>query len=82
MQEEIGLHFTDIIYEDIGTLVPHKHGVSAFMHVYKFFYNNVPPYNKNDFVEYFWLTPSNLKKQIKNGDHAKSDLPLLLDFFF
>lgn len=82
MQEEIGLNLADIVYEDLGILVPHKHGISAFMHVYRFSYNNVPPYNKNDFVEYFWLTPSELKERIRNGDPAKSDLPLVLDFFF
>jgi isopentenyl-diphosphate delta-isomerase len=82
MQEEVGLDLDDLVYEDLGRLLPHTHGVSAFMHVYKFFYNDVPPYNKNDFMEYFWLAPNELKERIKNGDPSKSDLPLLLDFFF
>lgn len=83
MREEVGLDLDNLVYEDLGLLFPHTHGVSAFMHVYKFFYNNVPPYNKKDFVEYFWLTPSELKNLIKNGDdQAKGDLSLLLEFFF
>lgn len=82
MKEEIGLSLNDLEYEDLGLLVPHKHNVSAFMHVYKFFYNQVPPFNHNDFVEYYWLTPSELVKKMKNGDKAKGDIPLLLDFSF
>lgn len=82
MQEEIGLALKDLEYKDLGLLTPHQHGISAFMHVYTFNYNEVPPYNPSDFTEYFWLSPEELAYQIKNGQKAKGDLPLLLDFLF
>lgn len=82
MQEEIGLTIDQISYQDIGTLTPHQHNVSAFMHVYKVEYNQTPPFNPDDFVESFWLTPQQLLEKIKNGDKAKNDLPKLVMRFF
>ncbi|PKN03292.1 hypothetical protein CVU75_02960 [Candidatus Dependentiae bacterium HGW-Dependentiae-1] len=64
-------------------MTPHEHGVSAFMQVYQIFYQDVPPYNSNDFGEYFWFYPHELREKIVSGvDKAKSDLPLLLKYFF
>jgi isopentenyldiphosphate isomerase len=78
-QEEIGIDIRNFKYQDLGQFVPHKHGVSAFMHVYTFFYHKVHTFNEEDFVEYFWLTPAELKIRLQKGDHAKTDLPILLD---
>ena len=82
MQEEVGLALSEVIYEKLGALNPHQHGVSAFMHVYKFFFDHVPPYNQNDFTEYYWLYPHQLMERLKSVDKAKGDVPLLIEFFF
>lgn len=83
MLEEINLNLKDVRYENLGKLTPHENDVSAFMHVYKFFYNNVPQYNKNDFLEYYWFYPEELLKILdKKEDKAKGDVPLLIKYFF
>lgn len=81
MQEEVGLSLQKVVYEKLGALNPYQHGVSAFMYVYTFFFDQVPPYNENDFVEYFWLYPHELMEKLRI-DKAKGDVPLLIDFFF
>lgn len=83
MQEEIGIALSDVCYKDLGLLTPHQHGVSAFMHVYTFFYEQVPPYNTNDISEYYWFYPHELMKKITSAsDKAKGDIPFLLNYFF
>jgi isopentenyl-diphosphate delta-isomerase len=81
MQEEVGLILDTVPYKLLGKLVPHIHGISSFMHVYKFLYNEVPPYNSDDFVEYYWMRPEELLQQIKTGQKVKGDMPLLLEHF-
>ncbi|MDA2935926.1 hypothetical protein MYX06_01795 [Patescibacteria group bacterium AH-259-L05] len=66
----------------MGYLTPHKHGVSAYTKVYEIQIDRAPNYNKDDFVEYFWLTPKKLFQKIKSGDKARGDLPKLVKFFY
>ena len=61
---------------------PDHHGVSAFMKAYKIYMDHTPAYNRNDFVEYFWLAPQELLERIQNGDRAKDDLPRLIKMFY
>ena len=44
--------------------------------------DEAPDYNRDDFVEYFWLTPKAALERISSGDKAKSDLPKVLRIFF
>ncbi|MEK7623816.1 MAG: NUDIX hydrolase [Patescibacteria group bacterium] len=76
----INLDVTPALY--LGYLVPHRDQVGAFMKVYELSMDEVPNYNKNDFIEYFWLTPEELLERIKEGVSAKYDLPIVVKRFY
>jgi 8-oxo-dGTP pyrophosphatase MutT (NUDIX family) len=76
--EELRLNLADLDWSLLGHFTPHAHGVSAFMHVYRIQTDRAPDYNVNDFVEAYWLTPSDVLERIRQGDCAKDDLPRLI----
>ncbi|MDP3699055.1 MAG: NUDIX domain-containing protein [Nanoarchaeota archaeon] len=81
-KEETNLDLGVIPYRKLGHLTPHKDKVSAFMEVYEIKSDAVPNYNKDDFVESFWIRPKTLLKRILQGEKAKSDLPKLVKIFY
>ena len=82
LKEELNLEITQIKYSVLGHLTPHENNVSAFQVVYKIEADIAPDFNKDDFLEYFWLTPDELFKRIEDGDKAKDDLPKIVKLFF
>ncbi len=77
-QEELGLNVKTITYTPLARLTPREHNTSAFMWVYGIQSNMVPPYNTDDFIEYYWLSYEEFLTRLRNGDTAKSDLlPIL-----
>ncbi len=80
--EELNVDTETTTWKLLGHLTPHEHGVSAFMNVYEISLNADPRYNTRDFIEFFWLLPSELLEKIKGGDRAKGDLPKLISKFF
>jgi isopentenyl-diphosphate delta-isomerase len=52
------------------------------MQVYEIRLDTTPSYNKNDFVESYWLYPHEILERLKNGDKSKNDLPKLLEIFY
>ena len=81
-QEELNIDTDKAHVRLLGHLSPQEDGVSAYMNVYEIKMNEAPDYNKNDFVEYFWLTPKSLFERIANGDKTKGDLPKLVKIFY
>lgn len=77
-QEELRIDVSQIPYRIVGKLTPGEHKTSAFMIVYAFYQDEVPDYNQNDFTEYYWLSIPEFFSQLKAGDKAKSDLPIIL----
>lgn len=82
MREELNIDTDKVDYRDLGHLSPQKSGVSSYMKVYELAMNEVPKYNKDDFIEYFWLTPQAAIDRIVSGEKAKSDLPKLIKAFY
>lgn len=82
LNEELNIDANKIKYEMIKYLNPYEHSTSAFMNVYIIKTNDVPNYNKNDFIEYFWLTPDELLNKLQNGDNGKSDLSIIIKNIF
>ncbi len=82
LYEEAGLSIDTISYKELGSMTPHEHGVSAFTHIYLISSNEVPPFNRNDFSEYYWLYPHEVLERITTIDKAKGDLPLFIRHFF
>lgn len=81
-QEELNIDTDKIVVKLLGHLTPRKDNVSAFMSVYEIKLDEAPNYNKNDFIEYFWLTPKAFFERLVQGDKAKSDLPKLIELFY
>ncbi len=82
LQEELGIDATKISYEEIGYLIPHQHGVSAFMRVYLIKTDIDPEYNKADFVDFYWLSPQEILDRLAAGDSSKGDLPRIIRHLF
>ncbi len=81
LQEELNMELDDADWRLIGHLTPQQHGVSCFMHLYVIRTNQEPDYNRDDFVEYYWLYPSEVIDRLNNGDKSKDDLPKLIEFY-
>jgi len=82
LKEELNLELKDVNYQLMGYLTPYKHHVSAFMKVYEIPTDITPDYNRDDFIDSYWLKPQILFEQIQNGEPAKSDLPKLIYHFY
>ncbi|MDO8558014.1 MAG: NUDIX hydrolase [bacterium] len=82
LMEELNLDVKKIDFHELGKCTPQKHGVSAFMKVYEMKSNSTPDFNKDDFIEYFWLSPQELFQKLDGGDKSKNDLPKLVKIFY
>jgi len=82
LQEELNLVLDEVDWKNRGELTPHQHGTSAFMHVYEIRFNQVPDYNRDDFIEYYWLYPHEVIDRLYNGDKSKDDLPRLINLIY
>lgn len=80
--EELNIDAGRTPYRVLGKLTPDKDHVSAYMEVYEIETDDAPNYNKDDFTEYFWLTPEALLKKIALGEKTKEDLPKLVKIFY
>ena len=81
-KEELNIDVDHARVRCLGHLTPQKDGVSAHMNVYEMYMDKAPDYNKDDFVEYFWLTPKAFFERIAGGDTAKGDLSKLITTFY
>lgn len=82
LEEELNLKRAELSIKILGKLTPREHKTKAFGMVYEIAYDQVPNFNQNDFIEYYWLTPEEVLEKIKNGDTAKSDLPIIVKTFY
>lgn len=72
--EELSIDITQVTYTKLMRLTPVDHNTSAFMWVYLIMSDQEPAYNRQDFIEYYWLSVDELIQKLKNGEPAKSDL--------
>ncbi len=82
LQEELNLDAEKVKITFLGKLSPSADGVSAFMNVYEIMLDEAPPYNPDDFIEWFWIKPEEVLERIENGKKAKDDLPKLVRRFY
>ena len=81
-RDEIGIDVDNVSIKYLGKLSPHENNVSAFMKVYEIRSDEVPDYNRDDFCEYYWLSPKAFFERISNGEKTKEDLPKLVKHFY
>lgn len=82
LAEELNIDADKTPWRFLGRLMPARDKTAAFESVYEIRMDEAPQYNPDEFVEYFWLTPDELLKRIREGDGAKSDLPILVRKFY
>lgn len=80
--EELNIDIRNLPWKLLGKLTPKEHGTSAFMQVYEIRSNIEPDYNKNDFIEFAWLTPKEILEKKREGVYMKDDLPRLVKIFY
>ena len=81
--EELNIDIADMDYKFIGKLTPQQ-GAICFIKIFEL---NVPnsfviDYNKEDFSEFFWLTPQEIIQKYKDGEKMKDTLPLIMNIFY
>lgn len=81
-QEELNIDTDTVPVSLLGYLTPAKDGVAAFTKVYEIKMNEAPDYNKEDFIEYFWITPKALMEKIDQGELVKDDLPVQIKILY
>ena len=79
-KEETNIDIDAVPHKTIGRLTPYQHGTFVFMYVYAIYQNEEPIYNKKDFVEAYWLYPTQLLQLIEDGEKAKEDLPIIIRY--
>jgi isopentenyl-diphosphate delta-isomerase len=82
VKEELNIATDSVDYHILGKVTPDEDNISCFSTVYEIKSDEIPNYNKDDFTEYFWLTPTEIINKINQGDKAKSDLPKLVRIFY
>lgn len=81
LAEELRIDAGIASWKVLGNLTP-LDGVSAFMRVYEIQQDAVPDFNRDDFVEYWWMTPEEVVAKVEGGEPAKSDLVKLVRRFY
>lgn len=81
MQEELGMRVSRNDLEYIGIVSNKPAGLPYFSALYIYRGNDVPQYNKDDFVSFRWLDPQALLKQLDAGVPAKKDMKLAVALF-
>ncbi|MBC1279198.1 NUDIX domain-containing protein [Nostoc sp. UCD121] len=82
LKEELNLELNMVNVRPLGYLIPYQYQVSAFMKVYEIELDLNPEYNKNDFIESFWLSVNDLIEWLNSGEPVKSDLIKLVKIFY
>lgn len=86
-QEECNLDLKISDLEFIGKMAPHQleilhNGLRAFIKVFVINMEDSPNFNKDEYSEYYWLTPEELIKKIEAGDKHKNSLPYVIKHLF
>lgn len=81
--EELNINITMMPYRLVGKLTPQQ-GSICFIEIFEL---QVPKgfiidYNKNDFSEFFWLSPQEITDKVCAGEKAKDSLLKIMDKFY
>lgn len=73
VEEELNLKLNETDLRFIKKFTPTPE-VPYFRHMYVYDSNEAPDYSRDDFYEYFWLTPEELIAKLEVGEPAKTSL--------
>ncbi|MBT3071749.1 NUDIX domain-containing protein [Rhodomicrobium sp. Az07] len=82
--EELRIDIAKVPWRLLAYLSPAPGGVRPrqFMKVYEISGDETPDYNRDDFIESFWLRPREILNRIEAGEAAKGDLSALVTRFY
>lgn len=80
--EELGIDVNTLPVRVLGFMSPHEHGTAAFIKAYEIQMDEAPNFNKEDFVEAYWLTPREILDRLAQGETSKEDLPRMIRHFY
>ena len=77
--EELNLDITGMQYRYVGSLNPAQ-GAICFIQLYELSVENgfSIDFNKQDFSEFYWLSPQEIVDRINRGDQAKDTLAKIM----
>ena len=83
VQEELNINILDLPYRFVGKLIPQE-GAICFVEIFELQVPNdfIIDYNKDDFSEFFWLSPQEIIEKINNGEKAKESLIKIMKKFY
>jgi len=81
--EELNFDITNMFYRSLGKLSP-KQGTASFVEVFELDVPNnfVINYNKEDFSEFFWLSPQEIMQKYHDGEKMKNSLGVIMKAFY
>ncbi len=81
IQEELNLQVAEQDLEYVGNISNVPVGIPYFNALFVYRSDDTPQYNTNDFISYEWLTPETFLRRLKEGEPAKRDLQLALNYY-
>ena len=81
--EELNIDISGMPYTFVGRLTPQE-GAICFVEIFELQVPNgfIIDYNKEDFSEFFWLSPQEIIKKINEGEKAKESLIKIMYKFY
>lgn len=81
--EEIGIDINQMNYHYIGKITPHEDKSFCFASVYELEMDEAPQnWNRDEFCEWFWLSPEEIMSKFAQGECIKDSLPLIIQKFY
>jgi len=82
--EELNFDITNMPYTFVGKFTPLADGVICFIEIFELQVPNdfIIDYNKNDFSEFYWLSPQEIVAKIHAGENAKESLIKIMHKFY
>lgn len=82
-REEVGFDITHKPYKYLGKLTPSEHHAFCFAAVYECDVKIAPRnWNQQEFCEWSWVDPAELRRRIDAGENVKDTLPIILTEFY
>lgn len=80
--DEVGIDVDTVELRHLGHLSPFTHELSSWYQAWEIRAESVSSYNRKDYATGYWMTASELRVRIANGEKAKPDLETLINLFY
>ena len=77
-KEELGIELHTVELRQVAKFAPREGITLCHVTIYELVSDECPPYDTEEFSEYYWLSPQELIGRLEAGDSSKSDLPKIV----